>query len=218
MKKLIIAALALLSCGTSAMALDYEPEPGLTHRAYVGMSISNIRNTGCDPKVGHTVGYIGEYMLPGCAGTFVNFGFDYSMLGNSQPGYVISTPNPDDPDNPIIDEFAAEKLRLHYFSIPLHVGYRYNVLENFGLYADFGPYFGLGIAGKYSESNFKYFKKNEGDANRFDCGLGFRVGAEYNDHLSLTFGFNWGLMKHYDVVNGKDPKNFASTITLGYRF
>lgn len=218
MRKLIIAAMALICSGTSALALDNEPEEGLTHRVYVGMSVSNIRHTWGDPKVGHTLGYIGEFVLPGCAGTFVNFGFDYSMLGDKQPGYVINIPNPLDPDNPTIEEYDPQKLRLHYFSIPLHVGYRYNVIDDLGLYADFGPYFGLGIAGKYSETKVNYFKHSQGDSNRFDCGLGFRVGAEYNDHLSLTFGFNWGLTKHYDVVNGKDPKNFFSTITLGYRF
>lgn len=211
MKKLIIAAIALI-CSSSAMALDYEPEPGLTHRAYVGMSISNIRNSGMDAKVGHSVGYIGEYVLPGCAGTFVNFGFDYSMLGAKSPSESTAI---DESGNPII---VTDKLRLHYFSIPLHVGYRYNVLDNFGLYADFGPYFGIGIAGKSSETKIKYFKHSQGDANRFDCGLGFRIGAEYNDHLSLTFGFNWGLMKHHDYSGSNDPKNFNSTITLGYRF
>lgn len=214
MKKLIIAAMALICCGTSAKALDNEPLPGLTHRAYVGMSISNIRNTGDDAKVGHSIGYIGEYVLPGCAGTFVNFGLDYSMLGSKMPGYVWQ----DDEGNVDLDIYPEQKLRLHYLSIPLHVGYRYNVLDNLGLYADFGPYFGFGVAGKTSETKVKYFKSSEGDANRFDCGLGFRIGTEYNDHLSLTFGFNWGLTKHYDFVGVKDPKNFASTITLGYRF
>lgn len=198
------------------MALDYEPEPGLTHRAYVGMSISNIRNSGDDCKVGHSLGYVGEYVLPGCAGTFVNFGFDYSMLGCKLPGWAEI--NPDNPNDPIVHK--SQKLRLHYFSIPLHVGYRYNILDNLGVYADFGPYFGLGIAGKTSETDVKYFKNSEVGANRFDCGLGFRVGTEYNNHLSLTFGFDWGLIKHdcNPEYFFTDAKNFCSTITLGYRF
>lgn len=216
MKKLIIAALALI-CSSSAMALDNEPEPGLTHRAYVGMSISNIRNTGCDPKAGYSIGYIGEFMLPGCAGTYVNFGLDYSMLGAKQ-SLELSIPDPSDPDNILLEQNTHEMLRLHYLSIPLHVGYRYNITDQFGAFADFGPYFGLGVGGKWSETDTKYFKKKGTDAKRLDCGLGFRVGTEYNNHLSLTFGFNWGLTKHYDYPGNKDPKNFASTITLGYRF
>lgn len=196
MKKLIIAAMALLCSGTSAMALENEPEAGLTHRVYAGMGITNITHTAGNPKVGHSIGYIGEYILPECAGTLVNFGIDYSMLGS---------------------KYGSDKLRTHYVSIPLHIGYRYNILDNLGAYADFGPYFGLGLGGKTSKTDMKFFKKSEGDANRFDCGLGFRIGAEYNNRLSLTFGFNWGLTKLQDVP-GKDPKNFASTITLGYRF
>lgn len=215
MKKLIIAAIALV-CSSSVMALDYEPEAGLTHRAYVGMSISNIRNSGMDAKVGHSVGYIGEYVLPGCAGTFVNFGFDYSMLGAKLPSNDV--PAIDESGNPQIVTKPSDKLRTHYFSIPLHVGYRYNCTDEIGIYADFGPYFGLGVAGKWAKDGDKFFKKSGDNANRLDCGLGFRLGAEYNNHLSLTFGFNWGLTKLYDDENGSDPKNFNSTITLGYRF
>lgn len=209
MKKLFVAAMALLCCGMmQAKGLKYEPKAGLTNRVYVGMNIANLRNADMDPKVGQSIGYIGEYMLPGCAGTFVNFGVDYSMAGAKYKFYDMD------------DKSYTNKLRTHYVSIPLHVGYRYNVLKNLGVYADFGPSFGLGLGGKWSEDDVKFFKDGEKgmDAKRFDCALGFRLGTEYNDRLSLTFGFDWGLNKTMEIIEDKEVKTFRSNITLGYRF
>lgn len=207
MRKFIIAAMALLCCGmTQAKGLKHIPEAGLTNRIYVGMNISNLRGVNTDPKVGQSLGFIGEYMLPGCAGTYVNYGIDYSMTGARAKYW--------DDDN----KEHTDKLRTHYISIPLHVGFRYNIIKNVGAYADFGPSFNLGLGGKWADSNEKFFKsveKGGSGAKRFDCTLGFRLGAEYNNRLSLTFGFDWGLNK---TITDPNVKTFRSTITLGYRF
>lgn len=194
MKKFLIAALALVMSG-SAFAIDNEPEEGLTQKVYAGMTIGTWRGApGAGSKVGYAAGWQAEYMLPGAAGTYVNGGLELSMLGAKQ----------------------GEKVRTHYLSLPIHVGYRYNILDNLGVYADFGPYFAFGMGGKGVDSDVKVFKKvSKGGmgAKRGDIGLGFRIGTEYNDKLSLTAGFNWGLTEMWDEV-----KNYNTTITLGYRF
>ena len=189
---------ALISWVGSAKAIDYVPESGFTNEAHVGMSISSFRGEICDPKIGMTFGWRGEYMLPGAMGTYVNFGLDMTQKGAN------------DVNIPRYPE--SEKINAFYLSLPLHVGYRYNILEDLGVYADFGPYFAAGFA-----SNNGWFGNEEVDARRFDIGLGCRVGAEYNNHLSLTFGFDWGMADYYKP-KGTTKETFSSTICLGYRF
>lgn len=200
MKKIFLAAVALSAAfATPSMAFDNEPEPGFSQKAFVGMTIANLRNYAADPKVGYSIGWLGEYMLPGAAGTYVNFGANMSMQGFKE--YV----------------FGNYKVSSHYLTVPIHVGYRYDINDKWGAYADFGPYFALGLG-----ANHKFFKDiadGGNDANRFDCGLGFNVGGEYNKKLSLTFGFNWGLTGTIEMPSpASDVKTFNSTITLGYRF
>ena len=202
MKKFILAVMAFCTLGASqAFAIDNEPEEGFSNKIYVGMSIANLRNINTDSKVGYSIGWLGEYMLPGAAGTYVNFGADLSMQGA---------------------KLGDDKLRTHYVAVPIHIGYRYNITPKWGVYADFGPNFEFGMGGKWSETDQKFFKKaSKGGcgADRFNCALGFRVGGEFNNKLSLTTGFDWGLTSTIDMPKPvKDIKTFNSTITLGYRF
>lgn len=200
MRKIMLICAALIAWAGSAKAIDYVPESGFTNEAHVGMSISSFRGEVCNPKVGMTFGWRGEFMLPGAMGTFVNFGLDMTQKGANDVFRILPL------------DFAAKKINAFYLSLPIHVGYRYNILEDLGVFADFGPYFAAGFA-----SNKGWFGKDEYDARRFDIGLGFRVGTEYNNHLSLTFGFDWGMADYYKPKN-ETRNTFSSTICLGYRF
>ena len=108
------------------------------------MNISNFRYTDSpadapyDPKAGFNIGVRGEYMLPSCYGVFVNLGVGYTMKGAKLNDVIVGDESRD----------VTVKYRPYYIEIPLHVGYRYNVLENLGVYADFGPYFAIGVNGK----------------------------------------------------------------------
>jgi hypothetical protein len=85
----------------------------------------------------------------------------------------------------------------------------------------------------------KAFKKADYDLalpdklpfQRWDAGIGFRVGAEYNQHYNLMFGCDWGLADIYrDKLRDQfyeatfrttslpKVKNFNFSITFGYRF
>ena len=217
MKKFLLSLLCLSALSVSEMqAIDNEPDAGLTHVVSAGMSVANLRGWPVDTKskVGYSVGWRGEYVLPGAAGTYVNFGLDVQMLGAKMDV------------KPTTGLAYTDKLRSFYASIPLHVGYRYNLTNVWGVFADFGPYFACGLGGKWDESDNKWFVRDEDalgvphgcDVKRFDCGLGFRFGAEYNNRLSLAFGFNWG-MKNLEPIKGPGPevKNYHTTITVGYR-
>ena len=59
-------------------------------------------------------------------------------------------------------------------------------------------------------------------------GVGFRVGAEYNEHYNLLIGCDWGLADiyrdslrdaYFDKLGTRLPKvkNFNFSITVGYR-
>ncbi|MBO4641423.1 MAG: porin family protein [Bacteroidaceae bacterium] len=226
MKKIFTLIIAMVAMATSAMALDNEPEEGLTFQGLFGLNLSNFRAGGSDAdiKPGFNLGVRGEYMLPGCHGVFVNAGVNYTMKGAKADALG-----------------ATLKARACYVEIPVHVGYRYNLSNDFGVYADFGPYFAIGINGKsildydddlLDDVKTRFFRNDNGDfgdIQRFDFGLGFRVGAEYINHHSLTFGCDWGITDMYTKDYRKawkeasgyavDPlKNFNLSITYGYRF
>lgn len=237
MKKIFALALAAIMCASSAKALEYIPESGFTVQGLFGMNISNFRHPDAafdgltDPKAGFNLGVRGEYMLPSCYGVFVNLGVNYTMKG-AKMDVAASLPD---------DYSCTVKFRPCYIEIPLHVGYRFNVLDNLGVFADFGPYFAIGVNGKektefegdavedYSTKFFRNSKMILGEIQRYDFGLGFRVGAEYANHHSLNFSFDWGLTDMYRdsyrreffKENGFELgklKNFNAGITYGYRF
>ena len=237
MKKIFALALAAIMCASSAKALEYIPKSGFTVQGLFGMNISNFRQPNSlvdaltDPKAGFNLGVRGEYMLPSCYGVFVNLGVNYTMKG-AKMDVAASLPD---------DYSCTVKYRPCYIEIPLHVGYRFNVLDNLGVFADFGPYFAIGVNGKektefegdavedYSKKFFRNSKMILGEIQRYDFGLGFRVGAEYANHHSLNFSFDWGLTDMYRdsyrreffKENGYELgklKNFNAGITYGYRF
>ncbi len=236
MKKIFFAAVVLLF-SANAMALDYEPEEGVTTVAYLGMNVTNIRNSHMDAKVGGALGVKFDYVLPHAHGTYLTAGLDWTMKG-SKMDFLYGTA-----ENEGID--ATTKYRLHYIELPVRVGFRYNMDRQFGFYGEFGPYFAVGVGGKSAlnidkdgnswtqiedEMSYKIFKSSTVRPNfqRWDCGIGFRVGAEYNQHYNISLGCDWGLTdmfrnKYRDAVADdgghlEKLKNFNFTIAVGYRF
>lgn len=257
MKKVFFIAMAILFTG-SAVALDNVPKSGTSIQTNIGFNVSNLKNfPSYNNKVGGNLGFKMEFMLPNAYGTYINLGLDYTHKGArvtsietyDLSGYAIS-----DMDAYTEDEISTgevtRKFQAHYFSIPIHIGYRYNLSEKFGVYGEIGPYLALGIAGKYrknfedagfdnlSENVFGkhaaklYLDKTYNNIRtfrRFDGGLGFRVGAEYNNQYSLNFGYDWGMADIYTQKYRKKQKvdhditlpklkNHNLSITFGYRF
>lgn len=245
MKKTIMMALAALAVAGSAQARGYDgftfgPEDrGFSVIGQFGMNISNFRMNeipwgDMDAKAGFNAGIHAEYALPECYGIYLNAGVDYSMKGAK-----------DRIETMIGDQLglgATYITRPMYLSVPIHVGYRYDVMDDLGIYADFGPYFAFGTNGKsilkmddFSEDVRTGFFMNDKDDNQFykvqrtEFGLGFRIGAEYARHYNFLFSCDWGItdmltqsQKHTLVLNPgiKNPyiKNFAAGLTFGYRF
>lgn len=258
MKKMITLALAALAFAGSAKAQLKVPEPGLSFQAVAGLNISNINgpkavvSDGVDvdkysvntkARAGFNVGLRAEYMLPKCYGVFVNAGIEYSMKGAKYDDvledYVVGT-------LPAADYVCEHRVNSYYVNIPVHVGYRYEINDDFGVFADFGPYFAIGTNGKVKndykddivpDTKTRLFSNSYsgiGKIHRWDCGVGFRVGAEYDHHHSLNMGFDFGLSDMYKDSFRRDVataaamagqtvkldklKNFTFSLSYGYRF
>ncbi len=238
MKKLFMLALVAIFAG-NAMALENVPKTGLTWIGYVGMNASGLSNSVLNGKAGLNVGFKGEYVLPNAYGTYINAGVNWSMKGGKKEFF--------DPSASAIDGTSVAtkytvKYAPSYLEIPIHVGFRYNINTKFGVYGELGPYFAIGVTGKgkckydndlVKDESFMFFGKNFDFDNmkgiqRFDCGFGFRVGAEYNNQYSLNLGYDWGFTDMftdkyrtaYAIGGGSLPKmkNHNLSITFGYRF
>lgn len=235
MRKFLMIALGVLFAG-NAMALDNEPQQGFTGMAFLGMNATKIRNTGYDGKVGGTMGFRLDYVLPKAHGTYVTAGVDWTMKGSKVKCIAGDLAASSD---------ATLKNKLHYAEIPIRVGFRYNFSKEVGVYGELGPYFAVGLGGKHKLSvdadgsiwdavedaaTWKAFKKSSVRENfqRWDAGFGFRVGAEYNQHYNLMLGCDWGITdmwrdEYRDAMFEaglplNKAKNFNFTLAFGYRF
>ena len=157
-------------------------------------------------KVGFNVGAIVEYNFSD--NWLVSSGLKYSQKGVKWDNIV-----------------GGKDLKANpgYLEIPLHLGYRYVFTDKFSMFAEFGPYFAFGVSGKLKADGFSsidYFDDTAtrvfgGEAKKFDLGLGFAVGAEYNK-IQLRLGYDFGLTKGFDVEDSAKTRNFY--IGVGYMF
>ena len=238
MKKFFSLLIVLTMCSGNVMALDNEPEEGISFMGLFGMNVSKLQNHEYNAKVGATMGIRADYMLPNAHGTYLTAGVDWTMKGGKLSySEMVGTTNVD----------ATAKYALHYFEVPIRVGFRYNASDELGLYGEVGPYFAVGVGGKHKvkldmdgdaanqiedAGTYKAFRNYgypDKPFQRGDAGIGFRVGAEYNEHYNLMLGCDWGLADiyrnslrddFYDNTGTSLPKvhNFNFSITLGYRF
>ncbi len=253
MKKTLLAAIALCF-SLSTMAGGKGEIEGLSWQAFLGMNVSKIRgsidmdgiSTAVNGKVGLDIGIKGEYYLPDAHGTYISAAIEWTQKGGKQKIYVGN----DDVEfsNPYGSYPGKHKINEHYISIPIHLGYRHYLNDDWSVFGEAGPYFSVGVCGKNkfiadqegsaakaAEWSYKTFDKNtnnsksSGGFQRFDCGVGFQVGTEYMDHYSLNLGFDWGLTdmlrgdyrdKYFDDnhFSADKLKNFCFSLTLGYRF
>ena len=241
MKKFFYLIIAMVMFAGNAQAFEYEPEEGLTWMGLFGMNISKLQNHPYNAKVGAMMGVRADYVLPHAHGAYITAGLDWTMKGGRLSHEALVTPTSEPAD-------ATSKYNLHYIEVPVRVGFRYNLSDEFGFYGEFGPYFSVGVGGRHKltidgdgpdvrtaedEGTFKAFKNvedlNKPTFQRWDAGLGFRIGAEYNQHYNLIIGCDWGLTDMYRndfrdayFVQEKTrlPKvhNFNFSITAGYRF
>ncbi len=192
-----------------------------------GMNVSNWGDLGS--KVGFHVGARAELAMPSLAdGIYTNAGLLFSLKGCKQD----------------YGELGSGKTNAYYLEVPIHIGYKYSVTNDLAIFGEVGPYLGVGLFGKsnveygdYEDDwgygyNDYYGEEDESSetfdmADRFDVGVGLRVGVEFKKKYSVSVGYDWGLLDTYKGYGDDDEftidltpsmKHANLTISLGYKF
>lgn len=192
MKKVLLL-MAMLTIGLASI----NAQDNLRWGATVGMNSSNFSITGFDSKIGFHAGVKAEVGLPQISeGVYLDMGALLTLKGAKIDG----------------GSAASIKFNPYYLEIPVHIGYKYAVNENFAIFGNAGPYLAIGLFGK-AKAEGDILDEYEFDDNstnvfgddamkRFDFGLGLKAGVEFSQKYQISIGYDWGL-----VENIKDSGN-----------
>ncbi len=172
----MVAAALLFGVSMSAQDLSYE--------ATVGLGFSSYSDGASYNATGFRVGGLAQYAIPQVENLYANAGLMLSLEGAVLPeagGYKMGI-------NP------------YFLNIPIHVGYKYDVLDWLGVFGEAGPYLGVGLFGNMY-SKYDGEKETEpvfgGDyamLSRFQFGIGFKIGVIALEHYKLSFGWDWNFL------------------------
>ncbi len=124
---------------------------------------------------------------------------------------------------------ASIKFNPYYLEVPVHVGYKYAVNDDFALFGSVGPYIAVGLFGKVkakvdgsiadleeldTDSASEDIFGNDG-LKRFDFGLGLKAGVEFSKKYQFAISYDFGLV---EVAKDLGMKNRNLMISLGYMF
>ena len=133
MKKILVL-FALLMTGV----MGIHAQEGLKWGAMAGMNSSKFSTDGFDSKVGFHVGIKAEKDLPQIAqGVYLDMAALLSLKGTQING-----------------NDASLKFNPYYLEIPIHMGYKYAINDNFAIFGNFGPYFAVGLFGKMKATGY----------------------------------------------------------------
>jgi len=207
MKK-ILALIAILAIGLGSINAQENLRWGVT----AGMNVSSLNVTGLDSRVGFHAGVKAELGLPQVTeGLYMDFGALLSLKGAKVEA----------------GSAASFKFNPYYLEIPVHIGYKYAVNDDFTLFANAGPYVAIGLFGKAKvdgeikgefESEYGTSSENifgDDGFKRFDLGLGLKAGAEFGKKFQVSIGYDFGLIETEDFLG---CKNRNLMISLGFMF
>lgn len=188
MKTFLVAAALLVSVGASAQV-------PVSFGVKAGANLSNFSKGDNDAKFGFNAGVTADINF--APSMYVLTGLEFTMKGakNEIAGVKYSA-------NPM------------YLQLPIHFGYKLEVVEGTNIVFRAGPYLAYGIAGKSKVGSAKVDFFGDG-IRRFDYGIGGGVGAEFGQ-IGVTLGYDFGLNKLADADGAS--KNQNAYLSLGYRF
>ena len=116
-----------------------------------------------------------------------------------------------------------EKARPIYMQIPVMAAWKANITDDIKFVVNAGPYFAVGLGGKYKEGNsdIKLFSSDGMNMKRFDLGIQWGIGIELSERYIVNFTGENGFLTPFDFpsgYNGDKPKNMNFTIGIGYIF
>ena len=207
MKKVLLL-MAMLTIGLASI----NAQDNLRWGATVGMNSSNFSITGFDSKIGFHAGVKAEVGLPQISeGVYLDMGALLTLKGAKIDG----------------GSAASIKFNPYYLEIPVHIGYKYAVNDNFSLFANAGPYIAIGLFGKakmtadgslvdggskVSESENVF---GDDGFKRFDLGLGLKAGIEISKKYQFSIGYDFGFIEAEELMG---CKNRNLMISLGLMF
>jgi hypothetical protein len=130
-------------------------------------------------------------------------------------------------------ESVKFKINPYFLQIPLQLGYRFKINDNFQLHVEGGMYAAYSFAGSaklklkcnsYYYDQFEVTKKlslyDDVGYNQFDYGLVAGVGATLHDHWQMSLKMNYQLNHCWENWTDwvYEVRNRTATISLGYRF
>lgn len=162
---MLLAAPSFAQYSSGGFSLD---ETSLYYGVRFGMNISNFSgDVDADSKVGMTLAGIVGLRVSQSVPVFLESGLYYSGRG-------------------------AKHLAANYLEIPLLIKYGFKATDDIAVLPFFGPYFGLGIAGKADAEDGSKQSSFKNILSRGDMGFKLGVGAEYN-MLYLEAGYQFGV-------------------------
>lgn len=116
-----------------------------------------------------------------------------------------------------------DKARPIYMQIPVMAAWKANITDDIKFVVNAGPYFAVGLGGKYKEGNsdIKLFSSDGMNMKRFDLGIQWGIGVELSERYIVNFTGENGFISPFDFpsgYNGDKPKNMNFTIGIGYIF
>lgn len=183
---LIIAAFLVSSFGLSAQVQPPQFE------AVAGLNLTTVDYSGIDFRPSIHIGARATFDIPDVTpGFYVNAAALFTLKG-----------------------FKVDSVSYSpwFIDIPIHVGYKYDMDDRFALFAETGPYLGIGLFGNKVEG-YNIFSDEIG-YKRIDLGLGVRLGIEFSHRYSVSIGGDFGFLKVTDDFDAK-PRNLL--ISFGYK-
>lgn len=208
MKKKTLLVLAVCM-GLAATATAQEFRYGVMGGYNLNSSASNFS------KSGFHAGLKGEYAFSDASkGFYTDFGLLLSSKGWKSEWYYDQREN------------MQWECTPYYLNIPVHLGYKFRINDNLGIFVAAGPYFNWGLFGKMKQiagplgketakkTSDNVFKDNL--VERFDWGAGFRTGVEVMRHLQIGVGYDWAFKSPYKNVY--DTKHRTLVVSCSYLF
>ena len=179
-----------------------------------GMNVSKYTITGFDNRIGFHAGVKAELGLSQeASGAYMDFAALLTLKGAKIDGGSI----------------ASIKFNPYYLEVPVHVGYKYAVNDDFALFGSVGPYIAVGLFGKAKAkvdgniADLEELGTNSASENifgddglkRFDFGLGLKAGVEFSKKYQVAISYDFGLV---EVAKDLGMKNRNLMLSLGYMF
>ena len=209
MKKVLLFLVLVAMSVVSVNAQD-----NLKWGVMAGMNVSKYTITGFDSRIGFHAGVKAELGLSQeASGAYMDFAALLTLKGAKVDGGSL----------------ASIKFNPYYLEVPVHVGYKYAVNDDFALFGNVGPYIAVGLFGKVKakvDGNIADLGElgtnsasedifGDDGLKRFDFGLGLKAGVEFSKKYQLAISYDFGLV---EVAKDLGMKNRNLMISLGYMF